>query len=299
MPADGVDYLPREEVLSYEEITRAIVVGHELGISRIRITGGEPLLRRDLPEFVSMIREQTDVEDISLTTNGLLLGGHADALAQAGLDRVNVSLDSLQPDRFERITRFGGIEKVWNGIEAASDAGLHPIKINTLILDGFNDDEIDDWIDLVRRRDVTVRFMELMPVGDNSLAELGEFYDLTELRQQLEKTHGIEPAQSGRVHVGNGPARYWKADDWAGALGFITPMSNGYCNDCSRLRLTCTGELRACLAFDDHINLEHAIRRDDTRAVEAGFLWAVDTKEKGHDWREGATTDTGMSEFGG
>ncbi|MGM0556480.1 MAG: GTP 3',8-cyclase MoaA [Myxococcota bacterium] len=298
MPADGVEFLPREDVLSYEQLTRAIVVGNRLGIRRIRITGGEPLLRRDLAKFVAMIREQTDVEDISLTTNGLLLDRHAQALADAGLDRINVSLDSMQPERFETITRFGGIEKVWSGIEAASEAGLSPIKINALILEGFNEDEIPAWIDLVRRRDVTVRFMELMPVGANSLRELGSFYDLTKLRERLEESHGIAPAD-GKVHVGNGPARYWKADGWAGALGFITPMSNRYCNTCSRLRLTCTGELRSCLAFDDHVKLEHAIRRDDTAAIEAAFLWSVETKQRGHHWQDGETTETGMSQVGG
>jgi cyclic pyranopterin phosphate synthase len=299
MPADGVEFLAREEVLSYEELTRAIVVGNRLGIRRIRITGGEPLLRRDLSAFIAMIREKTTVEDISLTTNGLLLERQARDLADAGLNRINVSLDSLEPERFERITRFGGIEKVWRGIEAAADAGLRPIKINALILEGFNEDEIPDWIDLVRRRDIIVRFMELMPVGSNSLKDVGSFYDLTALRKRLEDTHGIRPADEGEAHRGNGPARYWTTDDWAGALGFITPMSNGYCNSCSRLRLTCTGELRSCLAFDDHVKLEHAIRRDDTSAIESAFLWSVESKQKGHNWREGEQTETGMSQFGG
>mgnify|MGYP006291457187 CR=1 FL=1 len=299
MPAEGVEFLPREDVLSYEELTRAIVVGNRLGIRRIRITGGEPLLRRDLAEFVAMIREQTDVENLSMTTNGLLLDRHAQALADAGLDRVNVSLDSMKPERFESITRFGGIEKVWKGIEAAADAGLRPIKINALILEGFNEDEIPAWIDLVRDRDVTVRFMELMPVGSNSLRKLGSFYDLTKLRQELQESHGIEPAGDEDVHIGNGPARYWKAPGWEGTLGFITPMSNRYCNACSRLRLTCTGELRSCLAFDDHVKLEHAIRRDDTPAIESAFLWSVGSKQKGHHWQDGEQTETGMSQFGG
>lgn len=297
MPAEGVEYAPREQLLSTDALAHVVRVAARLGIRRVRITGGEPLLRAELPQIISRLRRQTAVEDIALTTNGVLLARHADALADAGLDRINISLDSLDAARFEAITRFGGIEDVWRGLEAAAEAGLRPIKLNTLLIEGFNDDEIDRWIELVRTRDITVRFMELMPVGDNALAELGGYYDLTRLRERLQAEVGLRPAT--QAHVGNGPARYWTAPGWRGRLGFITPISNPYCNACSRMRLTSTGDLRACLAFDEHVNLAHAARRGDESAIEAALRWAVETKRQGHHWREGQRTATGMSEFGG
>jgi cyclic pyranopterin phosphate synthase len=265
----------------------------------VRVTGGEPLLREDLPTLVRMIRARTGVRDISLTTNGVLLDRHAEALARAGLDRVNISLDSLEPGRFAEITRFGALDDVWRGVRAADDAGLRPIKINTLLLDGFNDDEIDAWLDLTRERDITVRFMELMPMGRDALADVGDYLDLTALRERLERTHGLRPARPGEAHIGNGPARYWRLPGARGTVGFITPISHGYCGTCSRLRMTCTGELRACLAHDRHVGLAHAARRGDDDAIEAALRWAVGDKPFGHHWPDGQHTDTGMSELGG
>ncbi|MEZ4460344.1 MAG: GTP 3',8-cyclase MoaA [bacterium] len=296
MPEEGVEFVSRKEVLDYEELAFIASVAVKLGVTRVRLTGGEPLLRRDLDAFVRMLR-LVGVEDIAMTTNGVLLEGHAERLAAAGLDRINVSMDSLRPDRFERITRWGILNQVWRGIEAAQDAGLGPIKINALLLEGFNTDEMDGWIELVKAREVSVRFMELMPVGDNALEGLGGFYNLTTLRETLQTEVGLAPASD--VHVGNGPARYWKAPDWRGSFGFITPMSNPYCGSCRRLRLTCTGQLRACLAFDESIGLAEAARRRDEGAVAAAFQWAVAEKKFSHPWLEGQTTHTGMSAVGG
>lgn len=298
MPADGVPFVPRSELLSYEELTAVVRVAADLGVTRLRITGGEPLLRRDLADFVRMVRAETKVRDIAMTTNGVLLARHAAELADAGLDRINVSLDSLDAERFRQITRFGLLDDVWAGIEAAVAAGLSPIKINTLLLAGFNTDEVDRWVELTVERDITVRFMELMPVGDNDLSEVGGYQNVTEVRRRLERDWGLVPAGAD-VHRGNGPARYWKVPGARGAVGFITPISNGYCNSCRRLRLTSTGELRACLADDRQVRLGHAIARGDDKAVEAGFLWAVDAKPRGHNWRAGERTEIGMSEVGG
>lgn len=297
MPEEGVEYVSRSEILSYEELTRIVRVGVSLGIKKIRLTGGEPLLRSDLSEFVAMIRDETEVEDIALTTNGLLLARHAKALAEAGLDRINVSVDSLDPRRFKHITRWGLLEDVWAGIEHAIEVGLEPIKVNALILDGFNDDEFERWIELVRERNITVRFMELMPMGDNALDEIGGYLDLTKVRERLQRDYDLEPAVD--AHRGNGPARYWTHPSWEGSLGFITPISKSYCGQCSRLRLTCLGELRACLAYDEHIKLREAARRGDDAAIAAGFKWAVSQKRAGHPWHEGVRTETGMSALGG
>lgn len=297
MPAEGLPLRPRDEVLTYEDITFTVGVANGLGIDRIRITGGEPLLRRDLPELVRMLREQTETREIALTTNALLLHRHAAALRDAGLDRLNVSLDSLDPERFERIARAALLEETWRGIDAAADAGLSPIKVNTVVLAGFNDDELLRWAELTRERDLIVRFLELMPIGEGAaLRRLGGYFDLSAARETLAQSIGLEPAEAPH---GNGPARYWRVPGARGLLGFITPISHPYCDTCSRFRLTSTGEVRPCLEHDVDVPLRDAIRRRDAAAVREGLQRAAAIKPAGHAWRDGATTSTGMSELGG
>lgn len=297
MPVTGVKCAPKDQLLTFEQIVKTVQVANRLGVDRIRITGGEPLLRRDLPRLIGMLKRETDSANISLTTNALTLEKHAQALAEAGLDRINVSLDSLRPDRFEKITRFGVLETVWRGIEAASKAGMKPIKINTLLLSGFNEDEVEDWIKLTMENDISVRFMELMPIGEGAkMAEIGGYLNLTALKDRLIETHGLAPVST---ESGNGPARYYAVPGALGTLGFITPLSNKYCDTCSRMRLTSTGELRACLAHDEHVDISQAIRAGDEAAIEAGFLAAVGNKVAGHNWESGQITQIGMSKLGG
>lgn len=297
MPAVGMKFLPREALLSFEDLVFAVDVAASLGVDKIRITGGEPLLRQELWKLVAMVKEKTGAVDVAMTTNGLLLEQHAPHLAAAGLDRINISLDSLDPARFQEITRHGVLKEVWRGIEVASKVGLLPIRINVLMLKGFNDDEIDQWLELVKKYPIDVRFMELMPIGEGAeLKRLGGYLNLTELRQRLQRERGVEPAE---VEVGNGPARYWRQPGAKGRIGFITPMSNSYCNSCSRMRLTAKGELRACLAFDEQVDLGAAIRGRDRQATVAGFQRAASEKPAGHKWRSGQVTQTGMSALGG
>lgn len=297
MPAEGLACAPRSELLTFEEITFAVDVAVSMGVDRVRITGGEPLLRRDLADLIGMLKSQTDVADIAMTTNALLLDRHAPALAEAGLDRINISLDSLRPDRFEKITRHGALKRAWKGIDAAIDAGLGPLRINTLLLAGFNEDEVDDWLELTREHPIDVRFMELMPIGEGAeLTRLGEYVDLTALKDRLVEERGLVAAE---VSVGNGPARYWRVPDGKGRVGFITPISNSYCDSCSRMRLTSMGELRACLAADEQVDIRPALRSGDRRAVEEGFRKALAEKAAGHHWRSGQVTQTGMSALGG
>ena len=297
MPEEGLPCAPRAELLTFEEIVVVVEVAVSMGIDRVRITGGEPLLRRELPKLIAMLKRETGVKDLAMTTNGLLLERHAQALVEAGLDRINISLDSLRPERFEKITRFGLMEKAWRGIEAASEAGLAPIRINTLLLDGFNDDEVDDWLELVRNHEIDVRFMELMPIGEGAeLTRLGDYLDLTALKDRLVEEKGLEPADGER---GNGPARYWRVPGSKGRIGFITPISNSYCNSCSRMRLTSMGELRACLAYDDHVDIRGAIRKRDREAIRQGVAKALGGKPAGHKWRSGQITEAGMSALGG
>ncbi|RAL21141.1 GTP 3',8-cyclase MoaA [Lujinxingia litoralis] len=297
MPAQGLPCSPRSELLSFEEITFVVGEACKLGVRRIRLTGGEPLLRRDLPELVRMLKTRTAVADVALTTNGLLLDRHAAALKAAGLDRVNVSLDSLDPERFREITRNGTFEQAWRGLEAALEQGFAPVRVNTLLLAGINDDELDRWIELTRTHPVDVRFMEIMPIGEGALhARAGRFVNLSALIERLIETRGLEPASAA---IGNGPARYYRAPGARGRLGFITPISNPYCNTCARLRLTSTGELRACLAVDQQVSLKQAARAGDAAGLRALFEQVVAEKPAGHQWREGHVTAAGMSALGG
>jgi cyclic pyranopterin phosphate synthase len=296
MPLDQQFFHSKKEILSYEEIVMVVKVANRLGIDRVRITGGEPLVRRALPQLIHMLKEQTDTQDISMTTNGLLLERFAQSLKEAGLDRINVSLHSLQPERFNKLTRFGTLETVLRGIRKAMEVGLAPMKVNALILKGFNDDEIEDLFQLTLQDEIVVRFLELMPIGEAlSLNGLGSYLNLTKVRQRLTRKYGLVPV----AETGNGPAKYWRAPGAPGKVGFITPISNKYCDTCSRMRLTANGELRPCLAYDVHVNMREAIRNRDLAAMEEAFKKALAIKPQGHHWEEGQTTHTVMSSLGG
>ncbi|MBI1729195.1 GTP 3',8-cyclase MoaA [Candidatus Acetothermia bacterium] len=297
MPLHGLQFHKKEEILSFEEIVHTVQIANRLGIDRARLTGGEPLVRRDLPVLIKMLRNETDLKELSLTTNGLLLERLAEELATSGLDWINVSLDSLRPDRFTRITRFGLLETVWAGLRRATEVGLKPIKINTLVLKNFNEDEVEDWLDLTMNNEFVVRFLELMPIGEGAdLTHLGGFANLSEIRNELIEKFGLVPAKPGR---GNGPARYWKVPGAKGMIGFILPISEKYCDTCNRFRLTANGEIRPCLAYDVHVKLLDVIRAGDEDAIRAGFLEAADMKPEGHHWEVGQVTQTLMSSLGG
>jgi cyclic pyranopterin phosphate synthase len=297
MPLHGLEFFQKTDILSFEEITTAVQVANELGIDRARITGGEPLVRKDLPKLVKMLRSETDLKQLSMTTNGLLLERFAEELAESGLDWINVSLDSLRPDRFEKISRFGVLETVWKGLEKAAECGLSPIKINTLVLKGFNEDEIDDWIELTMQHNLIVRFLELMPIGEGAGVQgIGEYANLAEIRDSVVEKHDLIPAVPGR---GNGPAKYWKATGSKGMIGFITPVSDRYCDTCNRFRLTANGEIRPCLAYDVHVKLGDEIKGGDREAIRRGLVEAAEIKPEGHHWEIGQVTKTQMSSLGG
>ncbi len=297
MPAHLPDPGFTTDILSFEDIVRTVQVANGLGIDRARITGGEPLVRKNLPRLIRLLKSETDLREVAMTTNGMLLAQFAEELAESGLDWINVSVDSFSPDRYRRITHTGVLETVWEGIERAVDAGLHPVKINTVILDGFNDDEVDEWVQLTMGRDLVVRFLELMPIGQAvHVKGFGGYANLTEIRERLTERYGLVPT---RLERGNGPARYWKVPGAQGMLGFITPISDRYCDTCSRLRLTSCGEVRPCLAHDEHVSLREAIAVGDKQAIEDGFRTAARVKREGHHWELGQATNAAMSRLGG
>lgn len=288
---------PRSEELGVEEIAFVVGVAASMGVTRVRLTGGEPLLRREIPEVVERLKRIRGIEEVALTTNGTLLERFASPLARVGLDRLNVSLDSLDPERFARITQTGSLDRVLRGIRASHAAGIRPIKVNVLAIDGFNDDEALRWLELIRKVPLCVRFLEVMPIGEQALGGLGVATDVTALRRRWQREYGLAPARG--AHVGNGPAEYWAPPGALGCVGFIAPRSRPYCGACRRLRLTSLGRLYACIASEAHVDLRGAIRGRDEAAVRAGFRRSVGEKGAGHRWGEGAHTHNAMSELGG
>ncbi len=256
MPANGVSLLSHTDILTYEEIHTVVAAAAHMGISRVRVTGGEPLVRAGLPQLIQMLAQIDAIDDISLTTNGVLLSRYAAELKSAGLRRVNVSLDSLKPDKFELITRGRYLSDVLEGIESARSVGLNPVKINMVVMAGINDDEITDFAARTTDDGWHVRFIEHMPVtGDAAANE--QFLPISAVRKRLELLGALEPCLPT---AGNGPAKYFRLPQASGSIGFITPVSEHFCFHCNRLRLTADGKLRPCLLAEDEIDLKQPLR---------------------------------------
>lgn len=263
MPPQGVPHVPHERIMRYEEIAALVAVAARLGIRKVRLTGGEPLIRADLPRLVQMISAIEGIEDISLTTNGILLEKYASALAQAGLKRVNVSLDTLNSEKFARITRGGDLNKVLQGIAAAESCGLTPIKINAVIMRGINDDELVDLAKLTLKHAWNLRFIELMPIenqhswGEGFPPPEQIFMPVSEVMALLFPL-GLEPAM---LDHDSGPAKAYRLKGGMGTVGFISPLTEQhFCQRCNRLRLTADGHLRPCLMSDLEIPVLPALR---------------------------------------
>jgi cyclic pyranopterin phosphate synthase len=302
MPPQGVPRRPHEEILRYEEIETVVRAAAEMGITKVRLTGGEPLVRPGVVDLVRMLARVHGIDDLAMTTNGILLGNYAQALARAGLRRVNVSLDTLRPERFERITRCGRLEDALAGMKAAREAGLEPIKINTVFMRGINDGEAVDFARKTIEPGWHVRFIELMPLG-NTATVVNNWQNrgvpAQEIRKQIETVFGkLIPA---KISVGNGPARYYRLPGAKGTIGFITPISEHFCYQCNRLRLTADGHLRPCLLSDYEIDLRTPLRNDaDEEQIKTLILQAIENKPLRHHLAECETPEgRGMSEIGG
>jgi cyclic pyranopterin phosphate synthase len=255
MPPEGVAQISHCEILSYEEIRTVVQAAAELGINKVRLTGGEPLVRAELPNLIRMLSQIEGIEELSLTTNGTFLKKYALELKQAGLSRVNVSLDTLKPDKFRSITRLGELKPVLEGIETAKKAGFNPIKINTVVIRGINDDEILDFAKMTYKEGYHVRFIELMPFKG-----VAEFVPSIELRQHINLLGKLESCMSP---AGNGPATYYRLAGAKGTLGFISPLTEpAFCSRCNRMRLTPDGKLRPCLLGEDEIDLKTPLRNN-------------------------------------
>ena len=298
MPEEGIDLVPMDDVLTYEEIREVVRVAASMGLRRVRLTGGEPLARKGLVDLVAMISGLPGIEEVALTTNGIILARHAEALAKAGLARVNVSLDTLRPDRYRAITRGGRLEDVLEGVEAAQEAGLTPVKLNVVVIPGLNDDEVIDLARSTLTNAWHVRFIELMPFTalENASQQplfsgrrappSAAFVSNASVRREIESALGL--LQPEEVD-GNGPARYFRLPGAKGRIGFISPLSEeGFCARCNRMRLTATGKLRPCLLTDHEIDLMPSLRGGEgEEGIRRGILAALATKPDSHHLRDG------------
>ena len=278
MPKEGLQWLPKAEILTYEEIVEVVRQLAPLGLRRLRITGGEPTIRPDLESLIRQLKSIPEIEDIALSTNGAKLPQMAQSLRDAGLDRVNMSADSLRPDRIAAIARRDlGFDPIAAAM-AAQDAGLSPIKINVVVLRGTNDDEIEDFARLTIDRPWHVRFIELMPVGDLRELTWEHVVPSDEVLTRIAELGALTP--DGGPARGNGPAKYYRLEGAAGTVGVITPMTHTYCGSCNRVRLTADGRLRTCLYGDHEVNLRDPLR--EGRALEPLFRQALAEKPKEH-----------------
>jgi len=295
MPPEGVPQMSHNEILSYEEIRAVVRAAAELGINKIRLTGGEPLVRVELPNLVRMLSQIEGIEELSLTTNGIFLKKYVLELKQAGLSRVNVSLDTLKADKFRYITRMGKLETVLEGIEAAKEAGFEPVKINTVVMRGINDDEILDFAKMTYEDGWHVRFIELMPFKG-----VAEFVPSVELQQHVSLLGKLEPCAST---TGNGPATYYHLAGAEGTIGFIAPHTDSsFCSRCNRMRLTPDGKLCPCLLGEDEIDLKIPLRNNTSMdELKRLILKAVTSKPEHHNLEGGniRSVKRKMSQIGG
>jgi cyclic pyranopterin phosphate synthase len=299
MPEAGLPWIPKAEILTFEEIERVVRAAAPLGVRSIRLTGGEPLVRRDLPRLVARLAAIDGIEDIALSTNGLLLADLASELRAAGLRRVNISLDTLREDRFTAIARRPGLNRVLAGIDAALAAGLGPLKINCVVMRGQNDDEVADFTAFTRERAVFVRFIELMPVTENAALQSDAYVPSGELLDRIAQGADLLPVAGPG---GNGPARYYAFAGAAGAIGVISPLSHDYCETCNRVRLSADGQLKLCLFGDTGIDLRTPLRRGaDAGDLGAIFTSAMAIKPERHhlDLGKPASAMRAFSEIGG
>lgn len=298
MPKNGVKLFEHMEVLTYDEITRVAGIAASLGVRKIRITGGEPLIRKNVTGLIASLKAINGIEDISLTTNGILLAKHARELADAGLNRVNISLDTLRSDRYREIARGGDISLVLEGIKAAEDAGLLPVKINMVLIRNLNDDEVQDFARMTLTTPRHVRFIEFMPIGSRDLWNDEKYISTDELKKSVEKIGPLIPVRFRK----RGPARYFRFDGAPGVIGFISALTHHFCGDCNRLRLTADGKLRPCLFSETEIDLKPALRQQSPdKEIERLLQLAIEVKPEGHklDKRDDLSSLKQMSRIGG
>ncbi|MDG1864360.1 MAG: GTP 3',8-cyclase MoaA [Yoonia sp.] len=282
--SENMTFLPKKELLTLEELDRMCSAFVRMGVKKLRITGGEPLVRRDIMKFFQAMSRHLEtgaLSELTLTTNGSQLEKYAADLAACGVKRINISLDTLDEEKFARVTRWGRLPQVLRGIDAAQAAGMR-VKINTVALKGFNEAELFTLTDWCAARDVDITFIEVMPMGDlGNEDRIGQYWSLKDLRATLAERGKLTdlPERTG------GPARYVRVDETGQKIGFITPLSHNFCESCNRVRITCTGEIYTCLGQEGHSDLRAPLRASENDAtLEDAIRAAIGLKPKGHDF---------------
>ncbi|RUM35668.1 MAG: GTP 3',8-cyclase MoaA [Desulfobulbus sp.] len=295
--------LNQDELLTYEELLRVVRVAVDMGISKLRLTGGEPLVRKNVMHFIEQLGTIKNLHDIRITTNAVLLEQYADQLVAAGVNKINISLDTLKPERFAQITGVDCFEKVWRGIEKARTAGFSPVKLNMVVMRGINDDELVDFARMSRDTSLQVRYIEFMPVGVSSRWDKNTYMSSDEIKERIAVLGELIPDVGGRA---DGPASVFRLGEEAkGKLGFISPISHHFCDKCNRLRLTSEGMLRSCLLHDDETDLRSVLRQGcSDEEIQQTLLTAIRNKPKGHQMEErlketGSDCHGRMSRIGG
>ena len=279
--AEKMQFLPRAEILSLEECLLIAKTFTSLGVDKIRLTGGEPLVRKNIPWLAARIRELDGLRELTLTSNGSQLAHLAADLAQAGVDRINISLDSLQPDVFRRITRTGNLQQVLAGIDAAIAAfGSQHIKLNSVLLRGINDNELPGLVEFALTHNINISFIEQMPLGESGHDYAASFYSSQQALVQLKQYHDLIPS----VENSGGPARYWRIPGHETRIGFISPHSQNFCASCNRMRVTVRGELFPCLGNEGMVDLLPAVRAGDEQGLRELIMQAVAAKPLSHEF---------------
>ena len=295
--------LSHDDLLSYEELLRVVRVAVAMGISKLRLTGGEPLVRRNIMHFINQLAEIDNLHDIRITTNGVLLEKYAEGLFAAGVNKINISLDTLKPERFTRITGVDSFDQVRRGIEKARAIGFSPVKLNMVVMRGINDDELPDFAGMSLETKLQIRFIEFMPIGTSSHWDKNTYMSSDEIKERISTMGKLIPVSGGRA---DGPASVFRlGEDAKGKLGFISPISHHFCDLCNRLRLTSEGMLRSCLLHDEETDLRSVLRRDGSDdEIRETLLAAIRNKPKGHQMEErlkehGSDCHGRMSRIGG
>lgn len=297
LPEHFKGFTPPRHYLTYDELERVIRAFAKLGVFRVRLTGGEPLVRKGLSDFARQLSDISGIEDLSLSTNGALLGRHAEALYQAGVRRLNVSLDTLREDRFGTIAKRSNLKSVLHGLKRAKDIGFKPIKLNMLVMRGVNDDEIIDVASYCLENGFTLRFLETMPLGESGREAYDHYINLKEVRDRLEQHFDLVPS----IMPGGGPARYVKVKGTDLHFGFITPLSQHFCASCNRVRLTAEGTLHLCLGNSHNFELKPYLRQGISDAgLQDLLLEALALKPWQHNFvQDPSVIDRTMSKTGG
>jgi len=281
--AEEMTFLPKSELLTLEELEIVCRQFMRLGTKKIRLTGGEPLVRRNILHLIRNLGAEVksgQLEELTITTNGSQLEKMAEDLAEAGVRRINVSIDTLEADKFQLITRWGSLDKVLAGLKAAQKAGLQ-IKLNTVALKGVNEEELGDMVAFAGDKGFDMTIIEVMPMGDiGNENRVGQYLPVSVVRSRLEKRFTLTDSE----HISAGPARYVEVAETGRKLGFITPMTHNFCESCNRVRITCTGQLYMCLGQEDNADLATALRGGGEGALEAAIFEAIGRKPKGHDF---------------